>query len=131
MPTHGNGWAFSRSPHSETARIVTPHRVVSDISLALVRRAAFDALGGDAGAWGLDDPAAFCGRLRAAGVRVLVDTRVRLWRIGPHRYGWEDAGDGDRPRVADYTFYPTPTATVATVVARVEDVPHPDPHPVA
>ena len=31
------------------------------------------------------------------------DTSIRLWHVGPYRYGWEDAGR-DAQRFADYTF---------------------------
>jgi predicted O-methyltransferase YrrM len=33
----------------------------------------------------------------------MADTSIRLWHVGPYRYGWEDAGKS-HDRYADYTF---------------------------
>ena len=52
---------------------------------------------------------AFCRRAREAGCEVVVDTSIRLWRIGPARQGWEDAG-GDRERHDDFTLHIRPPA---------------------
>lgn len=46
----------------------------------------------DDGAWYLAEDFAFCEAARQCGHRVLADTSVRLWHIGQHTYGWEDAG---------------------------------------
>jgi hypothetical protein len=65
---------------------------------------------------------AFCRRAKAAGVRVLADTGVRLWHVGPYRYGWEDAGSS-KERFDDYTLRlaappaPAPEAPAAEVPA--------------
>lgn len=32
----------------------------------------------------------FCERARQAGHEVMLDTSIRLWRVGPKSYGWED-----------------------------------------
>jgi hypothetical protein len=55
------------------------------------------------GAWYLSADYAFCERARQSGFRVLADTTVRLWQVGPYRYGWEDAGR-DTERFATYHF---------------------------
>ncbi len=46
---------------------------------------------------------AFCERARRAGIKIMADTTVRLWHVGPWRYGWEEAGR-DPERYADYSF---------------------------
>lgn len=50
----------------------------------------FVADDGDRGPQYLADSAALCERARRAGHRVMLDTSIRLWRVGPHSYGWED-----------------------------------------
>jgi hypothetical protein len=40
----------------------------------------------------LTDDFAFCERARQAGLKIMADTSVRLWRLGPYGFGWEDAG---------------------------------------
>jgi predicted O-methyltransferase YrrM len=55
------------------------------------------------GRWSLSEDYAFCERARRAGLKVMADTTIRLWHVGPYRFGWEDAG-GHRDRYADYTF---------------------------
>lgn len=52
---------------------------------------------------------AFCERARRAGVKIMADTRIRLWHIGSYAYGWEDAGR-DVERWGDYTFHIQPAA---------------------
>lgn len=63
----------------------------------------------------LTDDFAFCHRARAAGVKIMADTSIRLWRMGSYGFGWEDAGqDPERfdtfhyrvglPREADSTL---------------------------
>lgn len=47
---------------------------------------------------------AFCERASRAGVKIMADTRIRLWHIGNYAYGWEDAGR-DVERYGDYTFH--------------------------
>jgi hypothetical protein len=44
---------------------------------------------------------AFSHRLSQIGVTPLADTMIRLWHIGPYRYGWEEAGE-ERPRHQRY-----------------------------
>jgi hypothetical protein len=51
----------------------------------------------DGGTW-------FCQRARECGFRVMADTAVRVWVVGPYRYGWEDAGQ-DPPRFDDYVMH--------------------------
>src|SRR5439155_10122736 len=43
------------------------------------------------------EDAAFCHRARGCGFAVTADTTIRLWRVGPHRHGWEELS-GDRER---------------------------------
>ncbi len=59
------------------------------------------------GAWYLGEDYAFCERARQCGFKVLADTTVRLWHMGPYPYGWEDAGR-DVERFAPYTFHLRP-----------------------
>jgi hypothetical protein len=40
----------------------------------------------------LTEDFAFCHRARQAGLKVMADTTIRLWRTGSYGYGWEDAG---------------------------------------
>jgi predicted O-methyltransferase YrrM len=56
------------------------------------------------GHWALSEDYAFCERARLCGFKVVADTSVRLWHVGPYRYGWEDAGSPP-PRYPDYTFH--------------------------
>jgi predicted O-methyltransferase YrrM len=53
--------------------------------------------------WYLSEDFAFCERARRCGFVVQADTTIRLWHVGPYRYGWEDAGR-DVQRFNDYTF---------------------------
>jgi predicted O-methyltransferase YrrM len=39
---------------------------------------------------------AFCERARQCGYRIQADTTIRLWRIAPYAYGWEDVWQGPR-----------------------------------
>ncbi len=55
-------------------------------------------------AWLLSEDYSFCERARRCGFRVMADTTLRLWHVGPYRYGWEDAGR-DAERFTDYTFH--------------------------
>jgi hypothetical protein len=57
----------------------------------------------EAGHWYLGEDYAFCTRARAAGHKILVDTRPRLGHIGRYTYGWEDAGEA-RKRAPAATF---------------------------
>ncbi len=56
------------------------------------------------GPWSLSEDYAFCQRARECGFKVFADTRIRLWHVGPYRYGWEDAGS-TKERFVDYTFH--------------------------
>ena len=56
------------------------------------------------GAWYLAEDYAFCQRARSCGYRIMADTAIRLWHIGKHRYGWEDAGV-DRQRYPAFTLH--------------------------
>jgi hypothetical protein len=45
----------------------------------------------------LTDDFAFCHRARLAGLKIMADTSLRLWRTGSYGFGWEDAGrDAER-----------------------------------
>ncbi len=52
----------------------------------------------------LSEDYSFCERARRCGFRIMADTTIRLWHIGPYPYGWEDAGR-DIERFGDYTFH--------------------------
>ncbi len=100
------------------------------LGFALVRRTVFDALrptlpptpDGLVPYFAAAEPfapgpvpapdAAFCARVRACGFRVVADTSIRLWHVGPHRYGWEDT-TGDRPRTDTFTLRLEPDAPLA------------------
>jgi len=47
---------------------------------------------------------ALCTRARQCGFEIVADTSIRLWRVGPVRLSWEDAG-GERERYADFTLH--------------------------
>ncbi|MGH7172711.1 MAG: class I SAM-dependent methyltransferase, partial [Gemmataceae bacterium] len=55
-------------------------------------------------AWYLGEDYSFCERARRCGFRVMADTTIRLWHVGSHRFGWEDAG---RPveRYHNFSFH--------------------------
>lgn len=57
-------------------------------------------------AWYLGEDFAFCERAHRCGFRIVADTSIRLWHVGPYRYGWEDAGRNVE-RFSDYTFHIT------------------------
>jgi hypothetical protein len=40
----------------------------------------------------LTEDFAFCQRAREAGLKIMADTTIRLWRISTYGYGWEEAG---------------------------------------
>jgi hypothetical protein len=44
------------------------------------------------GHWYLAEDYAFCQRARASGFKIMADTTIRLWHVGNHSFGWEDAG---------------------------------------
>jgi hypothetical protein len=46
---------------------------------------------------------AFSHRIRQVGECPLVDTTIRLWHVGKHHFGWEEAGQ-DRPRFETYSI---------------------------
>ncbi|MGH7139506.1 MAG: sulfotransferase, partial [Pirellulales bacterium] len=41
----------------------------------------------------LNEDYAFSRRARLCGYKIMADTSIRLWHIGPYRYGYEDAGN--------------------------------------
>lgn len=44
----------------------------------------------------------------------MADTTIRLWHVGTHRYGWEDAGrTPDRYGSYDFHLPPDPPAPAA------------------
>jgi hypothetical protein len=51
----------------------------------------------------LTEDFSFCHRARQAGLKVMVDTTIRLWRVGTYGYGWEEAGS-DPERFHTYHF---------------------------
>jgi hypothetical protein len=51
----------------------------------------------------LTEDFAFCHRARQAGLKIMADTSIRLWRRGSYGYGWEDAGR-DPERFDTYHF---------------------------
>jgi hypothetical protein len=55
----------------------------------------------------LTDDFAFCHRARSAGLSILADTGIRLWRHAPYGYGWEDAGR-DPERFDTYHYHVGP-----------------------
>ena len=52
----------------------------------------------------LTEDFAFCHRARLAGLKVMADTTIRLWRMGTYGYGWEEAGK-DPERFDTYHFH--------------------------
>jgi hypothetical protein len=52
----------------------------------------------------LTEDFAFCHRARQAGLKIMADTTIRLWRVGSYGYGWEDAGN-DPERFDSYHFH--------------------------
>jgi hypothetical protein len=52
----------------------------------------------------LTEDFAFCHGARAAGLKIMADTTIRLWRTGPYGYGWEEAGS-DPDRFDTYHFH--------------------------
>ena len=52
----------------------------------------------------LTDDFAFCERARQAGLKIMADTTIRLWRVGSYGFGWEDAGT-DPERFDTYHFH--------------------------
>jgi hypothetical protein len=55
------------------------------------------------GPWYLGEDYAFCERARQCGIKIHVDTRIRLWHVGAYKFGWEDAGS-EFQRYATYNF---------------------------
>jgi hypothetical protein len=51
----------------------------------------------------LTEDYAFSHRARQAGLKVMADTSLRLWRMASYTYGWEDAG-GAAERFDTYHF---------------------------
>jgi hypothetical protein len=52
----------------------------------------------------LTEDFAFCERARQAGLKIMADTRIRLWRVGSYGFGWEDAGSNPE-RFDTYHFH--------------------------
>ena len=42
------------------------------------------------GLWYLAEDYAFCERARQSGIRIMANTRIRLYHVGSHGYSWED-----------------------------------------
>jgi hypothetical protein len=63
----------------------------------------------DDGHWYLAEDYAFSERARQCGFKIMADTTIRLWHVGGHAFGWEDAGT-DRPKYDTFTinFGPKP-----------------------
>ncbi|HEX7380455.1 MAG TPA: hypothetical protein VF278_25300 [Pirellulales bacterium] len=49
----------------------------------------------------LGEDYAFSRRARLCGYKIMADTSIRLWHIGPYHYGYEDAGT-ELQRLASY-----------------------------
>jgi hypothetical protein len=62
-----------------------------------------DKTSGDAVDRYLTEDYAFSHRAREAGLKIMADTMIRLWRAGSYGFGWEDAGS-DVERYATYRF---------------------------
>lgn len=57
----------------------------------------------------LTDDFAFCHRARSAGLKIMADTTIRLWRSSSYGFGWEDAGsDPERFETFHYHVGPAP-----------------------
>ena len=103
------------------------------LGFALIRRDVFEAIAkgtppnapvryfdtGDPNAIRAVEDVAFCARVKACGIAITADTSIRLWRVGPSRQGWEDAGS-ERERHAGFTLHlratvpkPTPATTTS------------------
>jgi hypothetical protein len=52
----------------------------------------------------LTEDFAFSHRARQAGIKIMADTSIRLWRTGTYGYGWEDAGS-EAERFDTYHFH--------------------------
>lgn len=52
----------------------------------------------------LTEDYAFSHRARQAGLKIMADTSIRLWRLGAYSYGWEDAGS-EPPRHDTFHFH--------------------------
>jgi hypothetical protein len=52
----------------------------------------------------LTEDYAFCHRARQAGMAIMADTTIRLSKMGPYGYGWEDAGS-DPPRYDTFHYH--------------------------
>lgn len=103
----------ARQTGSEAVRCFTPPEVES-------------VTAPDEGAW-------FSERARAAGLKIVVDTSIRLWKVGPYRHGWEDAGS-EVPRHEDYTYFlpnpgPAPVQFIAGDPELTAASPAPRPRP--
>jgi len=79
------------------------------------------------GRWYLAEDFAFCERARQCGLRIMADTRIRLYHVGSHGYSWEDPGH-EIPRYASYTHHFTPAAPLRPAA---EHSPSTPPAPVA
>lgn len=55
----------------------------------------------------LTEDYAFSHRAREAGLKIVADTTIRLWRTGSYGFSWEDAGS-DAERYATYRFQVEP-----------------------
>ena len=64
--------------------------------------------------WYLEGDYAFCERASKCGYRIMADTRLRLWRVGDHSFGWEEAGGGIK-RTTDFTLNLNPSGKGAAL----------------
>jgi hypothetical protein len=62
-----------------------------------------DQSAGETGHRYLTEEYAFSHRARQAGLKIMADTTIRLWRTGSYGFSWEDAG-GDSQRFGTYRF---------------------------
>jgi hypothetical protein len=102
--TLGEGGSVTEVRHVGTAFLLTHRRVFEDIGRKFDLPACnrtwptpvvpyFQPLvwsDPELGYQYLGEGYSFCERARQAGHKVMVDTSIRLWRVGPRSYGWED-----------------------------------------
>ena len=69
-------------------------RCATNVSRADDSVLPLDGPSAEDGHWYLAEDYAFCQRARPCGFKIMADTTIRLWHIGSHAYGWEDAGAG-------------------------------------
>jgi hypothetical protein len=114
----------------------------SATGFTLIRREVFEAIRKASGRFfappeefigtpASDEGVWFCEQVQAAGMKIVADTAIRLWKVGASRLGWENAG-GEIQRHEDYTFFLPNPGQVEFIKADPELAPifpAPRPHP--